>query len=72
MAIGLSGAGGGQLFAAPPSTRSRGSVLAYFNDGLLADDSSRLPPYRRPAGYRGAGRLARMSEHERLSAGLAV
>lgn len=48
------------------------AVTSYFNDGLLADPSATLPPYRRPGGYRGTGRLARMSEAERIAAGLTV
>jgi hypothetical protein len=52
--------------------RSKAAVLSYFNDGLMADPSATLPAFRRPGGYRGAGRISRMNEAQRIAAGIAL
>ncbi|WP_305097265.1 hypothetical protein [Croceibacterium aestuarii] len=72
LAAGLAGPLGARLPGAPGSERPTGAVVAYFNDGLMADPSATLPPYRRPGGYRGTGRTSRMSEAERIAAGFAL
>ncbi len=72
-AAALTVAGPPALAAAPAGRPARpGRVTAYFNDGLLADPSATLPAFRRPAGYRGTRRLARMSEAELIAAGITL
>ena len=46
--------------------------VAYFNDGLLADPTGRLPAHRRPTGYRGARAAPAMSAEQRIAVGLPV
>ena len=67
-------AGPAFAFAAPQtqSGRARAPTTTYFNDGLLADPGGASPAWRRPRGYRGAGRIARLSEAERIAAGFMV
>ena len=48
------------------------ATVAYFNDGLLADPTGRLPAHRRPTGYRGARAALAMSAEQRIAVGLPV
>jgi|GEM_PF-6246452 len=55
-----------------PRAPRRSPVTTYFNDGLLADPDGQSPAWRRPRGYRGAGGIARLSEEERIAAGITL
>ena len=47
-------------------------VTTYFNDGLLADPTGIMPPYRRPRAFRGARRISQLSEAQRIAAGFGI
>ena len=68
--VGVIAAGPGLAFAAAPKPVGV-PVTAYFRDGLLHDPSGSLPPWRAPAGHRGAASLAALDAAALRNAGIA-